>query len=354
MDFLFADTFFDLPLYKIVFALGIFFLFLILRKIFTSIVITTLRTFTQKTKTTIDDKILQILEEPFRFMFIVIGLFVAISYLQIDQEFINNFLKSAAIFTLFWILFSGVNVFEDAIYQFAARFGKELHQEISTFLIKTIKIFIFIVGFVAVLQSWDINVSTFIASLGIGGLAFALAAKDTAANLFGGLTILADKSLKIGDWIQVNDVEGVVEDVGLRTIKVRTFEKSLITVPNQMVANNPIENFSKRGIRRIKMSIGLEYGSTPQMLEKIREQIESMLKSHEGIAQDATMLVRFDEFADSSLNIFIYTFTNTANWDQYLQIREDVNLKIMNIVEQNGGSFAFPSLSLYHMNENKE
>ena len=354
MDILFINTFLDLPLYRIILAFVIFFIFLFLRKIFTTIVIKTLKAFTKRTKTKFDDKLLEILEEPLRFVFIIIGLYVSISYLQIDQTFIDSFLKSASIFTLFWILFSAVNVFESSIYEFAGRFGKDLHQEIGSFLIKTLKIFIFIVGFVAVLQSWDINVSTFIASLGIGGLAFALAAKDTAANLFGGLTILADKSLKIGDWVKVESVEGIVEDIGLRTIKVRTFEKSLITVPNQMVANNPIENFSKRGIRRIKMHLGLEYGSSANTLKNIRDEIEKMLQSHEGIAQDATMLVRFDEFADSSLNIFVYTFTNTADWDQYLQIREDVNIKIMEIVERNGGSFAFPSLSVYHVNENKE
>jgi len=344
------QTFLDQKLSDIAIALLIFFLFLFLRKLFTSIVIKTLESLTKKTQSNLDDKILKILMGPLRFVFIIIGIYISIGYLNIDQQVISKFLKSMIIFTIFWTLYSAVDVFSNTVYNFTKKFGKELHKEIALFLIKSLKIFIFSIGIVAVLQSWDINVSTFIASLGLGGLAFALAAKDTAANLFGGLTILADNSLKIGDWIKVNSVEGVVEDIGLRTIKVRTFEKSLITLPNQIVANNPIENFSKRGIRRIKMRIGLEYSTTNEQIRNIRNGIENLLRNHPNIAQDATMLVRFDRFEDSSLSIFIYTFTSTAAWDKYLEIREDINLKIIDIVEKNGSAFAFPSLSIYTQN----
>ena len=237
---------------------------------------------------------------------------------------------------------------EGPIYRFAKKFGKDMYREIGAFFVKTLKIFVFSVGLVAILQEWSINVSAFIASLGLGGLAFALAAKDTASNLFGGLTILADNALKIDDWIKVGSVEGTVEEIGLRTTKIRTFEKSLVTVPNQIIANNPIENFSRRGIRRIKMRVGLTYSTSRETMQKILNDIKSMLKSHPGIAQDATMLVNFDEMQDSSLSIFIYTFTNTAVWSEYMKIREDVNLKIMQIVEKyEDADFAFPSQSIY-------
>jgi MscS family membrane protein len=197
------------------------------------------------------------------------------------------------------------------------------------------------------LQVWGINVTALVASLGIGGLAFALAAKDTAANLFGSFSLLADKSIRIGEWIKVSGVEGTVETIGMRTTKIRSFQKSLITVPNHIVANNPIENFSRRGIRRIKMHIGLTYSTNSTQIIKIMADIKKMLKGHEGISQSDSLMVNFDTFGDSSLNIFIYTFTKTANWAKYLEIREDVNLKIMKIVEDNGSSFAFPSQSIY-------
>lgn len=345
--FLSTKTFLNIPLYKFAGALGIFLLFLFFRKLFTLIVLKMLKQLASKTKTHIDDNILKIVADPLKFSFIILGFYLAVLFMDVESEVIDKIVRSMIILAIFWLFYDAVAVLEGAIYNFAKKFGKELYREIGNFFIKTLKIFIFAVGLVAILQEWNINVSAFIASLGLGGLAFALAAKDTAANLFGGLTILADKSLKIDDWIKVGDVEGTVEDIGLRTIKVRTFEKSLVTVPNQIVANNPIENFSRRDIRRIKMRIGLTYSTTKEQMDKILNDIRNMLKSHPGIEKSATMIVNFDQFEDSSLSIFIYCFTNTANWQKYLEIKEDINLKIMDIVEKAGAEFAFPSQSIY-------
>ena len=328
-------------------ALTIFFVFIYLRKVFTKYVVKFLSAMASKSKNDIDDKFLLIIIEPIRFLFIIIGFKIAISYAQYSSEYINLIIKSLLIFVIFWVIYSSVTVFKSSIEKFALNFGNELHQELSLFIIKAIRIFIFVWAFVMILQVWNINVSAFIASLGLGGLAFALAAKDTAANLFGGLTLLADKSLKLNDWIKVNSTEGVVEDIGLRTTKIRTFEKSLITVPNQILANSPVENFSRRGIRRIKFRIGLTYETSADTILKIKQDIIDMLKSHPDIAQDATMLVKFDKFEDSSLSIFIYTFTSTANWDRYLSIKEDVNIKIMQIVESYDSDFAFNSQTIY-------
>ncbi|HIP12547.1 MAG TPA: mechanosensitive ion channel family protein [Arcobacter sp.] len=337
----------DKSLEEISIAIGIFLIFLVLRKLFTSIILKSAKVFVQKSKTQIDDKILEVLSKPITFSFIVIGIYLSLAYLNYGSLFFDKSIKSLIIFVIFWIVYDLVKVFNYAVSNFTKKFGSELHKEIASFLVKTIKIFIALVGGVAILQVWDINVSAFIASLGLGGLAFALAAKDTAANLFGGLTILADKALKMGDWIKVGSVEGVVEDIGLRTTKIRTFEKSLITLPNQILANQPVENFSRRGIRRIKFRVGLTYDTSSVNIQKIVEEIRIMLQSHSKIAQDATMLVRFDRFEDSSLSIFIYTFTSTSNWGEYLEIKEDVNLKVIKIVEEHNSAFAFPSQSIY-------
>lgn len=345
--FLTNNKFLGIPFYKIAIAIGIFLFFLLLRKLFTLIILRFLKKVTAKTKTKIDDKILEIIENPLKFAFIIAGFYIALLVMDIKNETFFKIVKSLVIFDIFWLFYGAIDVMQNSIYNFAKKFGHELYREIGSFFIKTLKIFIFSIGLVAILEEWSINVSAFLASLGLGGLAFALAAKDTAANLFGGLTILADRSLKIDDWIKVDGVEGTVEDIGLRSIKVRTFEKSLITLPNQIVANNPIENFSKRDIRRIKMRIGVTYSTTKKQLEKILNDIRDMLKSHPGIEKTATMLVNFDEFEDSSLGIFIYCFTNTADWEKYLKTREDVNLKIMDIIEKNGSDFAFPSQSIY-------
>jgi MscS family membrane protein len=332
---------------NILVALAIFLVFLFFRKIFTSLIVTISEKFVKKTATDLDDKIISIIKAPLRFAFVVIGLYFSLQYLGLNGELTHKLFTTLSIYILFWLIYDSIVVFDEPIKNFAKKFGSELYQEIGNFLIKIGKIIIFVIGVVAALQVWGINVSAFIASLGLGGLAFALAAKDTAANLFGGLTLLADKSLKMDDWIKVGNVEGVVEDIGLRTTKIRTFEKSLIAVPNQILANKPVENFSRRGIRRIKFRVGLTYNTPSNTLEEIVSNITSMLQNHSDIAQDATMLVRFDKFEDSSLSIFVYTFTSTANWARYLEIKENINIQIMKIIENHNAEFAFPSQTLY-------
>jgi len=347
LNYFINKTFLQIPLYKIAISLSVFLFFLILRKLFSLIIIKTLQKIVSKTKTKLDDKILSIIREPLKFSFIIIGLYISVKILKVDSYIITKFVRTMIIFSIFWLLYAAVKTFDDSIFIFTKKFGKDLHREIGKFFSKTIKIFIIAIGVVAILQDWGINVSAFIASLGLGGLAFALAAKDSAANLFAGLTILADKSLKIDDWINVNGVEGVVEDIGIRSTRVRTFEKSLITIPNQMITNNAIENFSKRNIRRIKMNIGVTYNTSKETITKIIKEIRNMVKKHKGIDKDALMLINFDEFKDSSLNIFIYIFTNTTVWAEYLQTKEDINLKIMKIIEKHKVQFAFPSQSIY-------
>jgi len=336
-----------IPLYKFAQGLGVFLIFLFLRRLFTFVVLRSVRRFVRFTKTEIDDNLIQIFEGPLKFTFIIIGFYFGLKIAGVENATSAKIMRSFIIFVVFWVLYNAVHVLDEVVYGFARKFGKELYREIGAFFIKTLKIFIFAVGLVSILQEWNINVSAFIASLGLGGLAFALAAKDTASNLFGGLSILADRALKIDDWIKVGDVEGTVEEIGLRTTKIRTFEKSLVTVPNQIIANNPIENFSRRSVRRIKMRIGVVYSTTQEQIQAIVKDIRKMLQHHPQISQKHTLLVFFDQFNDSDLSIFIYCFTNTANWAKYLAIREDINLRIMEIVQKHGSDFAFPSESIY-------
>jgi len=345
--FLVQNTLFGIPLYRLAQAFGIFLLFFMLRKLFARLILGTLLRLARAAHSTTAQRILRLVDGPMKFAFVILGLSVALKVAQIESEATQRIIKSLVIFDIFWLLFNLVNILDETIYGFTRKFGKELYREIGAFFIKTLKIFIFAIGLVSILQTWDINVSAFIASLGLGGLAFALAAKDTAANLFGGLSILADRALKLDDWIKVGEVEGIVEEIGLRTTKVRTFEKSLVTVPNQYISNNPIENFSRRRVRRIKMRIGLVYSTTKQQMEQIVRDIRQMLLQHPGIAKNETLLVYFDEFGASELSIFIYCFTNTADWAKYLETREDINLRIMEIVHSRGSDFAFPSESLY-------
>ena len=338
--------FLSLPLYKIFLAFFVLFLFLVFRKVFTLFILKFFRKLTKKTKTDIDDKLFKALKEPLKFLFIIGGIYFFFYFLEIKGEILNHLIKSLLIFDLFWVLFNIVNIFEDKVYHFIGKYGRA-SREMASFIIKLLKILIVSLAIIALLQEFGINVTGFLASLGLGGLAFALAAKDTAANIFGGIAILTDNIFKIGEWVKIGNVEGTVEDIGMRTTKIRAFDKRLIIVPNSVIANSSIENFSRRDKRRVVMRIGLTYNTSIETIKEVIKEIREMLLNHPEIAKEESLLIYFDEFEDSSLSIFCYFFTNTSIWKEYLRIKEDINLKIKEIIEKYPTDFAFPSNSIY-------
>ena len=337
---------FGIPVANIVAAIIVFILFLVLRKIFTKIILEFLLMLSRKTATSLDEQIIIRLKEPIRFGFIVVGLHLFFLLIFIQSDFVHLLLESLIIYTIFWAFISLIEAFKDYLFNYRT-IDKQHSKELSGFVIKVIKGIVIAIGASMILHNWGINVTGIVASLGLGGLAFALAAKDTASNLFASIALLLDNSIRVGEWVKVAGVEGVVEGVGMRTTKIRSFQKSLYTVPNHLIANNPIENFSRRGVRRIKMSVGLTYDTNSRQLERIILEIRDMLQQHPRISQKETLLVNFNAFGDSALNIFIYAFSNTAKWDKYLSIREEVHMNIIKIVEENGSAFAFPSQSIY-------
>jgi MscS family membrane protein len=182
--------------------------------------------------------------------------------------------------------------------------------------------------------------------LGIGGLAVALAAKDTLANVFGSIAIIVDRPFHIGDTIKAGDLEGKVEEVGFRSTKIRTLDKSLISVPNSVITNMAVNNLSRMVNRRIRFSIGLTYDTRPEQLQMAVQRIRTLLVEHEAIHNDG-LLVHFTEFGASSLDILVQCFTITTDIPEHLSIREEVCLKIMNILEELGLQIAFPSRTVY-------
>ncbi|WP_331774465.1 mechanosensitive ion channel family protein [Sulfurospirillum sp. 1612] len=341
-------TIFQMSVQNILISIGIFGIALLTSNLFSKLTIRLLQRMTQKTKSKADDKLLSIIEAPLRMSIILFGFYLAKEWLKVPKLdlFLNGVIKTFVTIIIFWILYKLVHKFSYILSKFSSKFGREMGDDIKNFIIKTLKIFIIIIGSMSVLQGWGINVSAFIASLGLVGMAFALAAKDTAANLFGSLVIFTDRPFKVGDWIQTPDVQGIVERIGIRSTKVRDFAQALTSVPNAIIANSAIINWSKMGKRRIKMRIGLTYDTSSEQMQKILDEIREMLNNHEGVHKGLIM-VNFDEFEDSALSIFCYFFTITTNWKTFLATREDINLKIMKIVEENKASFAFPSQSLY-------
>ncbi len=303
-----------------------------------------------KTKNKIDDMVVEIVNEPLRLILKSMGVYASFHMITLHAKlelFIQHFLSSIVIFAIFWFLHSGVGVLSYSLTHITNKVGKKLSNEVVNFLAKGVKVFIFALGAMTILQQWGFNVSGFVASLGLGGLAFALAAKDTAANLFGSLVIFIDKPFNVGDWVKTPEVEGTIVDIGIRSTKVRTFAQAIVTVPNANLANSAIINWSRMGKRRIKTSLGLTYNTTPEQVTAILEDLKSYLIANEDIDNE-TIFINFSGFGESTLDIFCYFFTKTTNWGEYMNVKEKVFLEFMRIITQrHQAEFAFPTQSVY-------
>jgi len=228
----------------------------------------------------------------------------------------------------------------------AARTDTRLDDQLVPIVRRSSKVFFVVIGVVLVLQNMGYSVGSLLAGLGIGGVALAMASKDTVANLFGSLVIFLDKPFQIGDWVEMGAMEGTVEEVGLRTTRVRTFANSLVTVPNALFTTNIINNWSRMKKRRIKMTIGVTYDSPPDKVDALVNAIRKLIAEDEKLHNDF-YLVNFDNFGPSSLDIFIYCFTVTTNWGEFLQAKQEFMLRLMGAVSDLGLSFAFPTQSIH-------
>jgi MscS family membrane protein len=326
----------------------IFLAFLLVRGLFTGFVFRIISNFSAKTKTEVDNYILQAFENPLRAFIVIIGVYLSLTYLPLNdyqQLLLVQFFRSALIVLTAW---GAYNLTDNYAHKIIGEKFK-LDQILTSFLSKMSKFIVIALAVSVIVQEWGYDINGFIAGLGLGGLAFALAAKDTLANIFGGVVIIVDKPFSVGDWIYTPSVEGTVEEVTFRSTKIRTFANALVTVPNSELANQPITNWSRMKKRRITFHLGVTYTTPQDKLRKCVRAIRSMLETHPEIHRE-TIFVRFERFSDSSLDIFLYFFTNTTVWSEYLAVREEINFKILEILEQEGVSAAFPSRSIYFEN----
>lgn len=303
----------------------------------------------RKTQLDFDTKLLLAFERPLQAFSLVLGFYLAVNYLPLGEPY--NLLASR-IFRSGVILFIAAglyNLMDDQSFIFdemKTKFNLELDRILVPFLSKIARVLIIILALAMVADEWGFEVVGIFTGLGLGGLALALAAQDTVSNLFGGVVIVTDKPFSIGDWIHTPSVEGTVEDINFRSTRIRTFAHALVTVPNATLVKEPITNWTRMGKRRISFHLGVTYSTTREQMQNCVKNIQEMLENHPGIHKE-TIFVRFDNFNDSSLDIFIYCFTITTRWGEFLEVKEDVNLKIMEILENEGVSVAFPSRSLY-------
>ncbi|MCK4840456.1 MAG: mechanosensitive ion channel family protein [Methylococcales bacterium] len=277
-----------------------------------------------------------------------------------------------------WLFFKIIDSIILFQLQKISRANKELRKELLNLGVQAGKGLIVIVVFAFGLSHFGISLTAIMSTLGVGGLAFALAAKDTLSNLFGGITILLDNVFRMGDWVKVADVEGTVAEIGLRSTTIRTFDNALITVPNSLVSISSVMNWNRRAVgRRIKLHVGVTYESNMDDLRQGLDDIREMLRNHPGIANPkqshsskrrnfkfssqadtqgikSTQLVFLDRYNDASIGILIYCFTKTVDWAEWLAIKEDVLFKIAEILEKNRLEFAYPTQVIIHRPDNKK
>jgi MscS family membrane protein len=334
-------------IFQILIGIGIFLIFLVFRGIISKVIIKKLEIISKKTTNKLDDTFVSSLIGPARFLPIVIGFFIASYYMSFSlegREIVDTINRTLITILIFWIIHQ---IIEPVSYVLSG-LDQLLSRELIGWIIKSLKILIFILGLAAVLELWGIKIGPIIAGLGLFGVAVALGAQDLFKNLISGILVLVEKRFKIGDWISVDGViEGTVEKIGFRSTSIRKFDKSLAIIPNFQFAENAVTNVSETSNWRIRWTITLQYNTTVDQLKKIRDDIEAYINKSEDFNQSLGVAVRIEKFSDSSIDLLVRCFTKSGSWNDWLEVKEKLAIEIKQIVEGNKASFAFPSQSIY-------
>ena len=334
-------------IFQILIGIGIFLIFLVFRGLISKLIIKKLEIISKRTTNKLDDTFVQSLTGPARFLPIVLGFFIASYYMTFStegREVVDTINRTLITILIFWVIHQII----EPISYILSGLDKLLTRELIGWIIKSLKILIFILGLGEVLELWGIKIGPIIAGLGLFGVAVALGAQDLFKNLISGILVLVEKRFKIGDWIAVDGIiEGTVEKIGFRSTTIRKFDKSLAIIPNFQFAENAVVNVSETSNWRIRWIITLQYDSTIDQLKKIREEIESYINNSEDFNQSTGVAVRIEKFSDSSIDLLVRCFTNSNSWSNSLEVKERLAIEIKQIVEKNKASFAFPSQSIY-------
>lgn len=342
----------SIQIIDIIIAIGIIVFFRILSGTFSYMII---RIFKIKSKTAKEIKESAFFK-PLKAFFIILGIYLAIVFLrtplQIDSQVMDIVTKAFKIISVIEIAVGLANSFTSKTI-----LGKKLKKSLSSkmddtvfeFVLKITRVLIYIIAIFLVLAILEINLTGLVAGLGLGGVIVTLAAQDTAKNLFGGLVIFIDKPFVVGDSIEMDSFEGTIEDITFRTTRVRSYENALINIPNAVIADASVINWSKMEKRRYKTNLCVELNTPLEKLELLKSRIEKMLQERETIYDDS-IIVRFDKITENGINILIYTYTNSVNYATYLAEVEDINMKIMRILKEENVELAYNTQTVHVKN----
>tara|TARA_B100001093_G_C26815187_1_gene1009365 strand:+ start:103 stop:1209 length:1107 start_codon:yes stop_codon:yes gene_type:complete len=322
---------------------------LLIRGFLAKILVNKIKKIVFKTGNKIDDKLFEALIPPFKLLPIVLVFLAITLYFDIESTLglyfqkINNTL--ATIF-VFWLIHQALIPFSNIFHKLEGLLTKAL----VLWIFRSLKYLIIFLGIVAVLEVWGIKIGPIIAGLGLFGVAVALGAQDLFKNLISGIMILLEKRFQLGDVINVpGHTEGTVEHIGFRSTLIRKFDTTPITIPNYIFAEAPIQNYSNRIYRRINWTIGLEYSSSIEQIKEFTDNIKNFISTNKKfvVNEKFKCFVRLEKFNDSSIDILVYCFTNTNDWEKYLETKEELAKYLKKITESIGLSFAFPSRTIY-------
>jgi MscS family membrane protein len=312
----------------------------------------------ENTATAADDIIIGALSAPLGALCIVLGIWVGLKFLPIPtepydaQHLIGALLKAALKVLAVWFLL-----------RLNERGGRRAHEramatnspvaDVVPLARKTIRVLLILVAGLIVLQELGYSVTSLIAGLGLGGLAIGLAARDTLANFFGGVAIFVDRPFARGNWIKIGEVEGIVEDIGVRVTRVRTFQDSLITLPNAMFTTTAINNFTRMRKRRIRLVVSVTYDATPAQLEAAVTRLQKLIVDDKRFdAQDIT--VALQELSTYSLNILVVCFVLTTDYQKFMQAQQELLLAIMKLLAELKLELAYPTQTLLQAKDSND
>ncbi|WP_413580849.1 mechanosensitive ion channel family protein [Bdellovibrio sp. HCB288] len=290
------------------------------------------------------------IERPLAWILIILLLFALDDALELTGKFVTYYeylLKGFMGFHIIRIVYYMVDAMGYVFADIAAKTESKMDDNLVPFATKAIKFLVVILGFLMILQSFGLNVMSLMAGLGLGGLALALAAQDTAANLFGSITILFDTPFQVGDWVKVKDMEGTVEEVGFRSTRIRTFYNSVITVPNAMMAKETIDNMGVRPFRRVRQIIGIAYETPPEKIKEFCDRVRYCIKQDNTVNPE-TVVVNFNGYADSQLNILVQFHLQVFTGPEEMTQQQFIFIEILKIAKELGVEFAYPTQTVYY------
>ena len=302
-----------------------------------------------RTQFTWDDEIITVVATPLSVMLAIQAFRIAMPWLPLESHAAAVAVTAITIATTLcalWIGFRIVDILRSILQQRAWAIARPASRSLLVIGSRFAKVTVVMLGAIILLAQLGVSVASLIAGLGIGGLAVALAAQKTVENLFGTLSIGVDQPMREGDFVKIYDFVGTVEEIGLRSTRVRTLDRTLITIPNGELANQRIESFAVRDRIRLACVVGLLYETTVAQMRAVLADLERVLREHPKIWPDA-VVVRFRELASSSLDIEVMAWFQTADWGEFQLIRQDILLQFMEVVERHGTGFAYPTQTLH-------